>query len=139
MGSQIVPLAVEAYHKTNSVARILKRTIPTERPPLDGEISANFCADRKPYVTELTNLIFYALSKCLMSRNLILGKRPEKQGLWSILTEINCRETIQQYLEWNAGLLGALLDALIPYDVSVRGFRFASLSSCAHQHFHLTF
>jgi hypothetical protein len=28
---------------TNSVALVLERTIPTERPPLVGEFSANFC------------------------------------------------------------------------------------------------
>jgi hypothetical protein len=27
----------------NSVALVSKRTIPTERPPLVGEVSANFC------------------------------------------------------------------------------------------------
>jgi hypothetical protein len=27
----------------NSVALVHKRTIPTERPPLVGEVSANFC------------------------------------------------------------------------------------------------
>jgi hypothetical protein len=29
-------------NKTNSVALVRKRTIPTERPPLVGEVSANF-------------------------------------------------------------------------------------------------
>jgi hypothetical protein len=29
--------------KLNSVARVRERTIPTERPPLVGEVSANFC------------------------------------------------------------------------------------------------
>jgi hypothetical protein len=29
--------------KTNSVASVRERTIPTERPPLVSEISANFC------------------------------------------------------------------------------------------------
>jgi hypothetical protein len=29
--------------KKNSVAVVRKRTIPTERPPLVGEVSANFC------------------------------------------------------------------------------------------------
>jgi hypothetical protein len=29
--------------KTNSVAVVRKRTIPTERPPLVGEVSANLC------------------------------------------------------------------------------------------------
>jgi hypothetical protein len=29
--------------KLNSVAVVRKRTIPTERPPLVGEVSANFC------------------------------------------------------------------------------------------------
>jgi hypothetical protein len=28
---------------TNSVAWVLERTIPAERPPLVGEVSANFC------------------------------------------------------------------------------------------------
>jgi hypothetical protein len=28
---------------TNSVALVRKRTIPTERPPLVGEVGANFC------------------------------------------------------------------------------------------------
>jgi hypothetical protein len=30
-------------NKTNSVALVQERTIPTERPPLIGEVSANFC------------------------------------------------------------------------------------------------
>jgi hypothetical protein len=29
--------------KKNSVAVVRKQTIPTERPPLVGEVSANFC------------------------------------------------------------------------------------------------
>jgi hypothetical protein len=29
--------------KTNSVALVRERTIPTEWPPLVGEVSANFC------------------------------------------------------------------------------------------------
>jgi hypothetical protein len=29
--------------KLNSVALVRKRTTPTERPPLVGEVSANFC------------------------------------------------------------------------------------------------
>jgi hypothetical protein len=31
------------YLLTYSVALVRKRTIPTERPPLVGEVSANFC------------------------------------------------------------------------------------------------
>jgi hypothetical protein len=30
-------------NKTNSVALVHERTIPTERPPLVGEVSGNFC------------------------------------------------------------------------------------------------
>jgi hypothetical protein len=30
-------------YKTNSVALVRERTIPTEKPPLIGEVSANFC------------------------------------------------------------------------------------------------
>jgi hypothetical protein len=30
-------------HLTNSVALVRERTIPTERPPLVGEVSAKFC------------------------------------------------------------------------------------------------
>jgi hypothetical protein len=29
--------------KLNSVAWVRERTVPTERPPLVGEVSANFC------------------------------------------------------------------------------------------------
>jgi hypothetical protein len=35
---------VERKEKTNSVALVRKQTIPTERRPLVGEVSANFCA-----------------------------------------------------------------------------------------------
>jgi len=31
------------YTKLNSVALVRERTIPTERPPTVGEVSANFC------------------------------------------------------------------------------------------------
>jgi hypothetical protein len=33
---------VKSYPKLNSMALVRKRTIPTERPPLVGEASANF-------------------------------------------------------------------------------------------------
>jgi hypothetical protein len=35
--------AKEKTIKLNSVALVRERTIPTERPPLVGEVSANFC------------------------------------------------------------------------------------------------
>jgi hypothetical protein len=34
---------LNTYLLTYSVALVHKRTIPTERPPLVGEVSANFC------------------------------------------------------------------------------------------------
>jgi hypothetical protein len=37
----------EFYLLTYSVALVRKRTIPTERPPLVGEVSANICGPRK--------------------------------------------------------------------------------------------
>jgi hypothetical protein len=33
-------------NNNNSVALVRERTIPTERPPLVGEVSANFCGQR---------------------------------------------------------------------------------------------
>jgi hypothetical protein len=40
----VVPLYYsEVILLTYSVALVRKRTIPTERPPLVGEVSANFC------------------------------------------------------------------------------------------------
>jgi hypothetical protein len=55
---------------TNSVALVRERTIPTERPPLVGEVSANF-ADRgmlQLNLKILNNLIllvlFNAIRKC---------------------------------------------------------------------------
>jgi hypothetical protein len=43
------------YKKTlkNSVALVLNRIIPTERPPLFGEVSANFCGCHVVSVTDL--------------------------------------------------------------------------------------
>jgi hypothetical protein len=35
---------INKQNKTNSVARVRERTIPTERPTLVREVSANFCA-----------------------------------------------------------------------------------------------
>jgi hypothetical protein len=40
-------------NNTNSVALVHKRTIPTERPPLVGEVSANFFADRGCHVVSV--------------------------------------------------------------------------------------
>jgi hypothetical protein len=34
------------YYKKNSVALVRKRTIPTERPPLFGEVGTNFNGER---------------------------------------------------------------------------------------------
>jgi hypothetical protein len=39
----------------NSVASFRKRTIPTERPPLVGEVSVNFFADRGCHVVSVTD------------------------------------------------------------------------------------
>jgi len=36
-------LLLVPHHKHNSVALVRERTIPTERPPPVGEVSANFC------------------------------------------------------------------------------------------------
>jgi hypothetical protein len=41
--------------KKNSVASVCKRTIPTERPPLVSEVSANFLADRGCHMVSVTN------------------------------------------------------------------------------------
>jgi hypothetical protein len=38
--------AFDIVLKLNSVALVRKLTIPTERPPLNGEVSANFCGYR---------------------------------------------------------------------------------------------
>jgi hypothetical protein len=42
--------------KTNSAALVRERTIPTERPPLVGEVSANFCGWRVRHVVIVTDL-----------------------------------------------------------------------------------
>jgi hypothetical protein len=36
-------LHLPVHTKTNTVASVRKRTTPTERPPLVGEVNANFC------------------------------------------------------------------------------------------------
>jgi hypothetical protein len=39
----LLQLCIHFNIKKNSGALVRKRTIPTERPPLVGEVSANFC------------------------------------------------------------------------------------------------
>ena len=41
--AQVIPLVISSKTKLNSVALVRERTIPTERPPPVGEVSANFC------------------------------------------------------------------------------------------------
>jgi len=41
--AEVEVLNVKKKTKLNSVALVRERTIPTERPPLVGEVSANFC------------------------------------------------------------------------------------------------
>jgi hypothetical protein len=51
----VVVVVVHYYYyktkltKTNSVASVRERTIPTERPPLVGEVNSNFCGWRVPH------------------------------------------------------------------------------------------
>jgi hypothetical protein len=40
------PCSMHRELQKNSVAVVRKRTIPTERPPLVGEVSANLCGQR---------------------------------------------------------------------------------------------
>jgi hypothetical protein len=42
--------------KLNSMARVRERTIPTERPPLVNELSANFCGSRVPRCQRVESL-----------------------------------------------------------------------------------
>jgi hypothetical protein len=51
MASEIEPaafwLVAQCFNQqTNSVACVLERTIPTERPPLAGEVGANFSGEK---------------------------------------------------------------------------------------------
>jgi hypothetical protein len=43
MGKNMANAERPTNQPTNSVALVRERTIPTERPPLVGEVSANFC------------------------------------------------------------------------------------------------
>ena len=54
--------------KRNSVALVRERTIPTERPPPVGEVSANFCGLRG--VTWSAQRIPTAVNLCFLDRSL---------------------------------------------------------------------
>jgi hypothetical protein len=43
MENYLLSIWVNGMEKKNSVALVRERTIPTERPPPVGEVSANFC------------------------------------------------------------------------------------------------
>jgi hypothetical protein len=45
----------DSVDKKNSVTWVRKRTIPTKRPPLVSEVSANFFADRGCHMVSMTN------------------------------------------------------------------------------------
>ena len=51
--------------KLNSVALVRERTIPTERPPPVGEVSANFCGKRG--VTWLAQRVPTAVNLCFLN------------------------------------------------------------------------
>ena len=56
-----------SYYKKNSVALVRVRTIPTERPPPVGEVSANFCGWRG--VTWSAQRIPTAVNLCFLERS----------------------------------------------------------------------
>jgi hypothetical protein len=44
---RVLQLCIVKELRRNSMAWVRERTVPTERPPLVGEVSANFCSGRK--------------------------------------------------------------------------------------------
>ena len=74
--------------KLNSVALVRERTIPTERPPPVGEVSANFCGQRgvalsaqrvKLCFLDLEPLLFYSSSSSIDLRRLTRLSRPRSR------------------------------------------------------------
>ena len=63
MGASVSTLPNQT--KPNSVALVRERTIPTERPPPVGEVSANFCGYRG--VTWLAQRIPTAVNLCFLN------------------------------------------------------------------------
>ena len=55
------------YKKKTSVALVRERTIPTERPPPVGEVSANFCGQRG--VTWSAQRVPTAVNLCFLDRS----------------------------------------------------------------------
>ena len=60
-----MPYPLKCYPKLNSVALVRERTIPTERPPPVGEVSANFCGERG--VTWLAQRVPTAVNLCFVN------------------------------------------------------------------------
>jgi hypothetical protein len=54
LSSQHMDTVIGTFHKKKSVALVRERTIPTERPPLVGEVSANVCG-RGCHVVSVTD------------------------------------------------------------------------------------
>jgi hypothetical protein len=55
LNGKLVPKKKSPPKKTNSVVWVHERTIPTERPPLVGEVSAIFFANRGYHVVRVTD------------------------------------------------------------------------------------
>jgi hypothetical protein len=58
-GTPMCELAVctVVWYVTNYVALVRERTIPTERPPLVGEVSASFCGYRSAIFIPLGSIL----------------------------------------------------------------------------------
>jgi hypothetical protein len=52
---ELQPVASVVVLLTNTEAWVRERTLPTEQPPLVGEVSANFFADRRCHEVSVTD------------------------------------------------------------------------------------
>ena len=68
-GPALIQIASQYLYRKeeNSVALVRERTIPTERPPPVGEVSANFCGYRG--VTWSAQRIPMAVNLCFLDRS----------------------------------------------------------------------
>jgi hypothetical protein len=72
----VLTIQIDNKQQTNSVASVRERTIPTERPPLVGEVSSNL-ADRGCHVVSVMDLYGLILSFLDRSRYFFFRVAPQ--------------------------------------------------------------
>jgi hypothetical protein len=155
------PQNVNMFKKTKSVAWVRERTIPTERPPLVCEVSANFCVYRVPHGqrngslrpysplprpvnlfkhSQILNLFYRSPYRkktpsrfCLPNKSSLKHSSlvPQAFSVFSIIWSLGGGETINVYLTFMCSFNAPYLTKCQVYHLSLRVKRYGKIKTLA--------